>query len=227
MFKVIIYFFFLWHSLKLFQWLNNYLDQTHAGLVHSPACFWLLGQENRWCCYSSFFAGLHQNTLESVLENNIVQYMLFDSRCSFKCRRDVRFFAEKHRTAYLFYFLSANLTKASNTVKTWTFTVTCKLGSPRKKPEALVKFLQQPWGFSMCRGGAGCFSRMQPETESHASLESVHSEVRCVVVTAPWDRSVTGRDMVQADPCTGQHCFVNAVEQTMEFCKHRVTLICW
>jgi len=55
----------------------------------------------------------------------------------------VRYLSEKYRIAYLFCSLSADLTKAFVTVKTWTFTVTCKLGSPRKK----FKTPSGPMGF--------------------------------------------------------------------------------
>lgn len=103
----------------------------------------------------------------------------------------VGYLSEKYRIVHLFCFLSVNLTKAFDTVKTWTFTRTCKLGSPRKKNKPPVKFLQEPWGFSMPQEGEDCFSRMQPETESDTSQESIHSKLRWVAVTVSWDCSVT------------------------------------
>lgn len=140
-----------------------------------------------------------------------------------------QYLSAKYRIARLFCFSSVNLTKAFDTVKTWTFTMTCKLDSPRKKIWNTCKnSLKEPWGFSMPQEREDCFSRMQPETESDASQESVHSKLSldsikrlfCDRKPGRWCKLILASSM-------GQHCFVNTAEQTVKFYEHWITLICW
>lgn len=82
------------------------------------------------------------------------------------------------------------------------FTMTCNLGSPRKKnPKHLYNSFRSLQGFSMAQEGEDCFSRTQPEAESDTSRESVRSRLRWVDVPGSWDRLCQGAwQLVRAGP---------------------------
>lgn len=73
--------------------------------------------------------------------------------------------------------------------KSWTFTVTCKLGSPKKWSKMPVEAFQDPWGVSVPQVGGNCFSRKQWVIKSDASQGSACSGLTWVTA-APWGCSV-------------------------------------